>query len=212
MKKLTVLSLVIFCTLVIFSKPTLASTGQADSWLSFFNWVFKVPTPPPTPSYPIKTVNPIVRQTATPRPTQTPTSKPTATPNPTTRSNSTPQPTSSGDFKRDYIMSKINDYRHSLGLSSVQIDSNTCNFASTRAKEISSGFNHDGFTNRINSHSLPYPSYHMVTENIAETPNYQDVETMWQNSPGHAENMRADTPYVCVESYGNFYAYEGWKP
>jgi uncharacterized protein YkwD len=109
-------------------------------------------------------------------------------------------------------MNAINVYRSSQGLSSVQADKNTCDFAATRAQEIVGNFNHDGFQNRINTHTLPYPSYHMVTENIAMTSNYQDVVNMWINSPGHAANMRADTPYVCVAKSGNYYAYEGWKP
>jgi len=109
-------------------------------------------------------------------------------------------------------MQKINEYRSSQGLSAVSTDSNTCGFAKTRAQEISSSFNHDGFTNRINSHTLPYSSYHQVTENIAMTSNYQEVVTMWVNSPGHAENMRQDTPFVCVERNGDFYDYEGWRP
>jgi uncharacterized protein YkwD len=109
-------------------------------------------------------------------------------------------------------MNGINDYRKSQGLGSVQTDSNTCNFADTRAKEITSGFNHNGFDQRAASKTLPYPSYHYVTENIAMTSNYKDVVNMWVNSPPHAANMRADTPYVCVSQSGNYFAYEGWRP
>lgn len=109
-------------------------------------------------------------------------------------------------------MNAVNNYRAAQGLSSVQTDSYTCSFAKTRAKEISVAFNHDGFNNRVASKTLPYPSYQSVTENIAMTSNYKDVVNMWINSPGHAANMRADTPYVCVEQYGSYFAYEGWKP
>lgn len=63
---------------------------------------------------------------------------------------------------------------------------------------------------------LPTPSEKgylmLVTENIARAANYKDVVKLWINSPGHAANLFADTPYACVENYGNFYAYEGWKP
>jgi uncharacterized protein YkwD len=109
-------------------------------------------------------------------------------------------------------MNAINDYRKSQGLSAVKTDPYTCSFAKIRAQEITQGFNHDGFSNRITSHTLPYPTYHQVTENIAMTSDYKRVVTLWINSPGHAENMRRDTPYVCVESSGNYYAYEGWRP
>ena len=59
---------------------------------------------------------------------------------------------------------------------------------------------------------LDYHSWSKVTENIAETPNYAEVVNLWANSPGHAENMRADTPFVCVRQAGNYFAYEGMKP
>jgi uncharacterized protein YkwD len=147
---------------------------------------------------------------STDRPTPTPTkSEPTMT-----KSEPTPTslPVSSGDTIQNYIMQKINDYRSSQGLDSVSIDSNTCSFARTRAGEIVQNFNHDGFSGRISSHTLPYSSYREVTENIAMTSDYTQVVTLWINSSGHAENMRKDTPFVCVEKSGNYYAYEGWKP
>ena len=109
-------------------------------------------------------------------------------------------------------MTKINEYRKSQGLSEVKTDQYTCDFAKTRAGEIATSFNHDGFRSRINNKSLPYPSYSQVTENIAMTSNYQDVVNMWISFSGHAENMRKDTPYVCVERNDNYYAYEGWRP
>ena len=160
-------------------------------------------TPRPTSTATIKP-----SATATPRATSTPTPKPTvnATPKPTSA------PTTTSDSVKDFIMNAINDYRRSQGLSSVRTDSYTCDFAKIRAKEISTSFNHDGFRNRINNKTLPYPGYSSITENIAMTSNYQNVVNMWINSSGHAENMRKDTPFVCVERYGNYYAYEGWKP
>lgn len=109
-------------------------------------------------------------------------------------------------------MNAINNYRKSQGLSQVSTNAQTCNFAKIRAREISTNFSHDGFRSRINSKTLPYPSYHVVTENIARNSNYKNVVSSWINSSGHAANMRKDTPYVCVEGYGNFWAYEGWKP
>ena len=163
----------------------------------------------PTPTLkPSATPTPILKPTATPTPTAKPTPTPTigTTPTPTTTS-----PTSSDPIK-DYIMQKINEFRASQGKGSVTTDKYTCDFAKVRAQEISNSFNHDGFSNRINNHTLPYPSYHEVTENIAMTSDYKEVVTMWANSPGHAENMRADTPYVCVEKFGDYYSYEGWRP
>lgn len=164
----------------------------------------KTPTPVPH----------VTRQTShyhftasTPTPKLSP--KPTTAPKPTQKPTST---TTSSDPKVTYMMNAINKYRTSLGLSSVKTDSYTCNFAKIRAKEITTDFSHDGFNQRVNNHTLPYPSYSQITENIAMTQDYKQVVQLWINSPGHAENMRQDTPYVCVQYSGNYYAYEGWRP
>lgn len=107
----------------------------------------------------------------------------------------------------------MNAFRASKGLYAVHSDSNTCNFAATRAQEIATGgFSHSGFENRISAHTLPYPSYHEVTENIELNPDPSTVVQMWINSPGHNANMQKDTPYVCIMNSGNYYAYEGWRP
>ncbi len=157
----------------------------------------------------LPSITPIINLISpTPQPTNI--LQPTATPQPTT----IPQPTTppSNTNIRDYLIAAINDYRRSKGLSTITPDQYTCDFAKVRAQEISTNFSHDAFLSRANNHTLPYPSYQLVTENIATTNDYKNVVPMWINSPGHAANMEKDTPYVCVESFGNYYAYEGWKP
>ncbi len=131
----------------------------------------------------------------------------------------TPTPTEKPKFQTDvllsdeqrYILDEINGYRAKNGLYAVKPDKYTCDFAKVRAAEIATSFNHDGFRNRINDKTLPYPNYKLVTENLALTSDYKKVVTLWANSSGHAENMRKDTPYVCVEKYGKYYAYEGLR-
>lgn len=120
-------------------------------------------------------------------------------------------PTSVDGDHLSFIMNAINGYRVAHGLSQVSTNDIVCDFAKTRADEISTNFSHDGFHQRLQNRALPYATYSLVTENIAETPNYQNVVTLWENSPAHAENLRANTPFVCVEDYGNFYAFEGWR-
>ena len=150
-----------------------------------------------------KTINPIHPKVLhlTTSVSLTPTFTPTLTPTP-----QPPTPVPVVNNNSDYLLGKVNEYRRSLGLYEVKSDSNTCNFAKKRAQELTSNFNHDGFKN------LPYPSYSKVTENIAMNENKTDVVNQWISSAGHAENMRADTPFVCIENLGNYYAYEGWKP
>lgn len=160
-------------------------------------------TPTPTP----KTGRVVKSRIQTPLKT-TPTAKPTVKP---TTAPVAAAPAATNDVTA-YIMKEINDYRASQGLSSVQTSAETCDFAKTRAQEITTNFNHDGFNQRKESKTLPYTSWSAITENIAMTSNYKDVVTMWKNSSGHAANMRANTPYVCVMQSGNYYAYEGMKP
>lgn len=107
------------------------------------------------------------------------------------------------------LLARINQFRQSRGLPAVSSDPLTCSFARMRAQEISNDFSHNGFYNRVRSKSLPYRGYRVVTENLARVPNGYDVVTMWINSPGHQANILKNTSFACVESYGNFYAYEG---
>lgn len=164
-----------------------------------------IPTPAPSP-------------TPTLQPTQKPTPHPTikSTPSqPVVQASSTPAPIPTPQTTTsvlNFIMSQVNDYRKSKGLSTVQTNSQTCSFAKIRASEIAQSFNHDLFQNRIDSKTLPYSSYSQVTENIAMNSNYQDVVLSWINSPGHAANIEKDTPFVCIGISGNYFAYEGWKP
>jgi uncharacterized protein YkwD len=160
-------------------------------------------TPTPTPK-PAATTG---KSTPTPTPTKKPTPTPTKTPTSTPATTTAPTNDVTG-----FIMNEINAYRASQGLSKVQTSTETCNFAKIRAQEISTNFSHDGFTTRKNAHTLPYASWTAITENIAMTSNYKDVVTMWKNSAGHAANMRANTPFVCVMQHGNYFAYEGMKP
>lgn len=111
-----------------------------------------------------------------------------------------------------YILNGVNAYRSSLGLNHVQASAETCSFATTRAQEITNGFNHNGFYTRVNNHTLPYAQWSHATENIAEAPDYKEVVTLWENSPEHAANMRDNTPYICIEQNGNYFAYEGMRP
>lgn len=211
--------------LLAFVGALLAAPTDAHS---FHTSGFVFPTMPPMPTFSFPTGStssptPTPTRSMTPTPTVTNQVSPTptriATPTPTRAPSPTPTPTSvpvSGSVTLDsiqiYILNAINNYRASLNLYKVKADPYTCNFAKVRAQEISTSFNHDGFRNRVNNRTLPYPSYSKITENIAMTSNYQNVVNMWINSAGHAANMRADTPYVCVAKYGNYYAYEGWKP
>lgn len=167
--------------------------------------------------YPTPTVTP------TPSPTLTPTpipfkkltsSTPTVTPLPILSPSPTPTPTalSSISSLTQSMLLQVNDYRQSLGLSKVASDSYTCSFAKTRATEIISSFNHDGFRTRLENNTLPYPSYSEVTENIAMNSDSSQVVKAWIDSAGHAENMRKDTPFVCIENSGNYYVYVGWRP
>lgn len=112
----------------------------------------------------------------------------------------------------DYIIKEINVYRASFKLKPVQTNDETCDFAKIRAAEIAANFSHEDFNRRVKTHSLPYKRWHVITENIAMTSDYRDVEKMWEHSPGHAKNMRDNTLYVCVIRNGKYFAYLGMTP
>ncbi len=161
----------------------------------------------------LPSVTPTIIITLTPTPTQTPVFTQISTPTSSPQAQSSNTNTqSSSSSSSSLFLSEINAFRASNGLTPVSSNSETCNFAETRANEIVSNFNHDGFSSRASSHSLPYSSYSEVTENIAMNPNPSDVVNAWIASPGHNENMKKNTPFVCVKSNGNFYAYEGLRP
>jgi|GEM_PF-1911988 len=227
MKKLNVFFLTLFSLLVVvFTVPqkTFAQCPQTtlqslqDLRQKIIEQVMEslpklIPTPTHTPiSFSFPQINgPFNPPPPTPHNTPSPssTTKPQPQPQPV---NPTPPATVSDAEKKDFIMNAINDYRRSKGLSDVATNKETCDFAQVRAQEIANNFSHDGFLNRANSGALPYPSYSLATENIATTSNYKDVVNMWIASPSHAANMEKDTPYVCIGVFGNYYAYEGWKP
>jgi len=124
------------------------------------------------------------------------------------------QPTTTGSLTpvQSYIMHQINQYRASLGLSPVQPSDQTCAFADMRAKEIATDFSHAGFTQRYEAHTIPYTYWSYITENLAEAPDYREVVRLWENSPTHDTNLRANTPYICVMQYHDYYAFEGMRP
>jgi uncharacterized protein YkwD len=169
-----------------------------------------VSTPRPRPTaVALSKYQPTAIPTATPTMTPTPTASTTPTPQPTPVRTTvpfvvTPTPTPTAKPSLTHIQ-QINVYRASYGLSPVSEDPQTCAYATLRAAELVRNFSHNGTP-------YPYDAYSLVTENIAMTTNPAEVVSLWINSPGHAENMRKDTPYVCVRNNGPYYAYEGWKP
>lgn len=147
-----------------------------------------------------------------------PSSTPTATPEIITPT-STPIPTSTptptivvSKSVSDLLLSQINDYRSSKGKTVLTTENYTCNFALLRVSEISKDFSHDGFRNRVNSNTLPYPGYSFVAENLAYNPDYKLVVRGWIDSPGHEENLVKDALYACVAGLGRYYVFESWLP
>lgn len=110
------------------------------------------------------------------------------------------------------LLQQINSFRSSKGLAHLVANSETCFFADLRSQEIISSFNHDGFRNRIDSKTLPYPSYSSVAENIAYNSDSTQIVPGWINSPGHNENLLKDVPYGCVVGNGDYFVFEAWAP
>ncbi|MGH7203649.1 MAG: CAP domain-containing protein [Candidatus Levyibacteriota bacterium] len=138
------------------------------------------------------------------QPTTQPTILPTATPAST--------PASQNSEVSQFLLTKVNEYRSRYSLPPVQSSAQVCAFAAVRAQEIANRFSHDGFKSRVSNHTIPYDNWAHATENIAEAPDYKEVVDLWAESSEHAANMRDNTPYVCIEASGPYYAYEGMRP
>lgn len=174
--------------------------------------------------YPSKITSASAKTTLAPSLTPTPTSiQPSQTDQDKPESNASSSNTSVGistssqasvqiKSSSNSLLDQINSFRSSKGMSSLSENSETCGFAESRAGEIVTNFNHDGFRNRIDSKTLPYPSYSSIAENIAMNPDANQVVPGWINSPGHAENLLKDVPYGCVRSNGNYFVFEAWRP
>lgn len=110
------------------------------------------------------------------------------------------------------VLTAVNSYRKSFNLSPLITDPITCNFAKIRAQEIATSFTHDGFTNRVQTNTLPYPTYQDIGENIAMNSDPNQIISIWASSSNHAANMKKDVVYGCVQNNGNYYVLENWKP
>lgn len=159
------------------------------------------------------------------KPTPTPTLTPTPSPKPDENKDSETSSLGSSNISAQVssqsnsvvvlgnsLIDQINQFRSSNGRSPISENNETCSFASTRSTEIVSAFNHDGFSSRVSSKTLPYPSYSQVAENIAMNGDASKVIPGWINSPGHAENMLKEVSFGCVRNSGNYYVLELWKP
>lgn len=142
------------------------------------------------------------------RPTPTLSPPPTSTPTPTPREETnvlSQEPT-------NFIMNQINSYRTANGLPAFETHSEVCSFAQVRLNEIQSGFNHEGFNERLQNGTLPYSSFSQVAENIADAPSYTQVFDMWKNSSGHNQKLLSSMQYACVAGSGRLYVFESWTP
>jgi uncharacterized protein YkwD len=185
--------LLIFLTLIILS-PRIASANQIQN-TSFFS-IFK--------QY-------ILSYTENANNNQVLSAKTTVPPSPVIPTPPPQQPVQISAVTA-YLINGVNAYRANYGLPPVQASLQTCAFAVVRAQEITQNFNHDGFYDRVDNHTIPYSEWTHATENIAEAPDYHEVVNLWANSPPHAANMRDSTPYVCIVQNGNYFAYEGMRP
>lgn len=182
------------------NNPTTPITKLADTHI--------VAAANPTP-----TTTPIPSPTPSLSPTPSVTPTPTKTPNsPTpTKSEETTSSNPSSDTALD-LMKQINDFRAGKGLPAFTTDGYTCAFAVTRAAEIVGNFSHEGFRNRIDNKTLPYPSFTGISENIAMNSDPNAVVQGWIDSPGHNENLSKPHAHACVAKNGNYYAFLSWNP
>lgn len=99
----------------------------------------------------------------------------------------------------DVLLRIINDYRVSIGLSSLQKDKAICEIAAKRGpdldREVETGTIHAGFY----ALNLPY----WATENMKYGGNEQEIFHWWMNSPIHRKAIEGDYKYSCGECFGH---------
>ena len=162
----------------------------------------------------VKAKVPTLTPTSTLTPARVPTINiPTSTPKITSAQNLAATPTEvlpKQQSVSESLLEQVNNFRKANGYSVVSSTPETCSFAQIRADEITTNLNHEGFTNRINNHTLPYTSYSIVIENIAFNSAPMEVVPQWINSPMHAENMKKNIQFACVGISGNYFVLEGF--
>lgn len=101
------------------------------------------------------------------------------------------------------LNSAQNNYRVSHGLNALSINSDICNIASERAKEVADNFSHDSFEAAIDRSGIQKSA---VGENIASGPltASQFVEWSWDKSLGHRANMLGDWTEGCGGVYDRY--------
>lgn len=101
--------------------------------------------------------------------------------------------------KKQTLIQQLNEFRAKHGKEPVHRTKATCNFALTRAKEITKNFNHDGFTKRVENDTLPYKKWSYATENLQRNSDPSTVIDLWIKSKPHRKNLLADTPQLCIK-------------
>lgn len=150
----------------------------------------------------------------TPTPTTKPAkSTPTSTPNTEPETNKTTENNIriSALGNAAILTNRINSYRQEQGLSPFLANETVCNFALVRVQELKSNFSHEGFRQRIDNNTLPYPDYSHIAENIADTDTPERAFELWRNSPGHNENMLYPSTFGCIGNIGRLYTLEIWE-
>lgn len=148
----------------------------------------------------------------TPQPTAAPTPSPTIQPDPELAQEPTPAPTakpadqeSSSDFGSS-VLSLVNSYRNSAGLSSLKYSSSMQKAADTRAKECVSSFSHtrpDG-SKAYTALTESGVSFTAFGENIFAASGISSVSAeyvveQWMASQGHRENILRDSfTHMCI--------------
>jgi uncharacterized protein YkwD len=114
-----------------------------------------------------------------------------------------PKPTSSSQTQtsshtdmEEEILSQINQYRRSKGLSALKLNSEISSEALKHSQQMASGrtpLGHSGFSSRIQRIADRVGHISRSAENVAYgSRNAKEVVTGWINSPGHRQNIEGD--------------------
>jgi uncharacterized protein YkwD len=111
-------------------------------------------------------------------------------------------PITNQKLDQDILFALVQEWRVENGLRPYTKSQKLCDFASKRAKQIRTNFNHDEFLKDI--HTTGVLGVGEYSENLAEV--YEDEKTTlkgWLNSASHSAALHRDYKYSCIATYNN---------
>jgi len=106
---------------------------------------------------------------------------------------------------QDVLFESVQNWRLELGKEAYIADSQLCEFANKRVKEIQSDFSHSGYRKMAETEIYKDGRYSKTGENLSEGVVYElELLNKWLTSPSHRDNLEDDFTHSCVRCENNY--------